>query len=318
MMAVEHTVEHGPSLRDLYEWGQNELRKAGVRDAEVDAWYLLADAFTVDRVDYYVEPDKPLRAARLSECLPRYEQMIGKRCSRIPLQHILGTAEFMGLPFAVNENVLVPRQDTETLVETVLKERPDPSQRVLDLCTGSGCIAISLAVKGGYDEVTASDISVPALRVAGRNALKLYGAAKGNVGRGGTLLTAPGGRKLSIVASDLTRDLPDGAKYDIITCNPPYIPTSVIRSLDPEVRDHDPRIALDGGSDGLVFYRRLAKELPGRLSRGGSIYLEIGFDEGKTVPAILEKAGFSHIRVVKDIPGLDRVVCADAPEAEDV
>ncbi len=307
---IRHALDNGPTFRELLAQGTAELEQAGVGDAKNDAWYLLSEAFSVDRTHYYLEPDKPLRANRLTDSLPRYEEMLRRRSRRIPLQQILGRTDFMGLTFKVNEHVLIPRQDTEVLVETVLEECRGSDASVLDMCTGSGCIAISLAVRGKYKNVTGSDISREALKVAAQNGFSLFRAAKGRSGKTGTFLISPEGRTLSLLQSDLTRDLPTGALYDIITCNPPYIPTSVIDTLAPEVRDHDPRIALDGADDGLSFYRRLAVEMPLRLRRGGRVYLEIGFDEADAVRRLLTVAGFQQIRVIRDLAGLDRVVCA--------
>ena len=310
MTVIEHAPDNGPSFRELLAQGTRELEEAGVEEAMNDAWYLLSDAFAVDRTHYYMEPDKPLRANRLTDGLPKYEEMLRRRSHRVPLQQILGKTDFMGLTFKVNEHVLIPRQDTEVLVETVLNECTEEDVSVLDMCTGSGCIAISLAVRGKYRSVTGSDISREALKVASQNGFALYRAARGKSGKNGTFLTSPEGKTLSLIPSDLTRDLPTGAVYDIITCNPPYIPTSVIDTLSPEVRDHDPRLALDGAEDGLGYYRRLAVEMPLRLRRGGRVYLEIGFDEADAVRRLLTMSGFREIRVIKDLAGLDRVICA--------
>ena len=290
------------TLRQLLEEGREELKKAGVADWALDARYLLMAAFDLDLASLLVKQERQiLPGGESEEKIHRYRQMIGRRAERIPLQQILGEQEFMGLPVRVNEHVLTPRQDTETLVELVLRERPDPSQSVLDLCTGSGCIALSLARLGGYRRVWASDLSEEALKVAEEN-------AKG-------LLKDPAESKAEfrLLKSDLFEGIPKEERFDILTSNPPYIPTEVIEGLEPEVRDHEPRMALDGDEDGLKFYRILAAEAGGFLNSGGAIYLEIGWDQGAKVEELLRQAGFQEIRTVKDLAGKDRVVRAGWP-----
>ena len=290
------------TLRQLLEEGREELEKAGVADWALDARYLLMAAFDLDLASLLVKQERQiLPGGESEEKIHRYRQMIGRRAERIPLQQILGEQEFMGFPFQVNEHVLTPRQDTETLVELVLRERPDPSQSVLDLCTGSGCIALSLARLGGYRRVWASDLSEEALKVAEEN-------AKG-------LLKDPAESKAEfrLLKSDLFEGIPKEERFDILTSNPPYIPTEVIEGLEPEVRDHEPRMALDGDEDGLKFYRILAAEAGGFLNPGGVIYLEIGWDQGAKVEELLRQAGFQEIRTVKDLAGKDRVVRAGWP-----
>lgn len=282
------------TLHQLLNEGAASLERAGDPEAQLDARRLLLDAFHMDTVHFLMnrmevlEPTESVRGAE-----DHYRRMIKKRCRRIPLQHILGSQDFMGLTFQVNRHVLIPRQDTETLAELVLQEHKDRKKKVLDLCTGSGCIAISLAALGGYEDVTAVDLSPEALETAGENARRLLG----------------GGRQIQLLLGDLFAPLKD--KYDIITANPPYIPTEVIRGLQPEVRDHEPAMALDGGEDGLNFYRRIAAQAQNWLNPGGCIYLEIGHDQGRAVRSLLEEAGFENVRIAKDAPGLDRVVCAE-------
>lgn len=290
------------TLRQLLEEGREELEKAGVADWALDARYLLMAAFDLDLASLLVKQERQiLPGGETEEKIHRYRQMIDRRAERAPLQQILGEQEFMGFPFQVNEHVLTPRQDTETLVELVLRERPDPSQSVLDLCTGSGCIALSLARLGGYRRVWASDLSEEALKVAEEN-------AKG-------LLKDPAESKAEfrLLKSDLFEGIPKEERFDILTSNPPYIPTEVIEGLEPEVRDHEPRMALDGDEDGLKFYRILAAEAGGFLNPGGVIYLEIGWDQGAKVEELLRQAGFQEIRTVKDLAGKDRVVRAGWP-----
>ena len=290
------------TLRQLLEEGREELKKAGVADWALDARYLLMAAFDLDLASLLVKQERQiLPGGESEEKIHRYQQMIGRRAERIPLQQILGEQEFMGFPFQVNEHVLTPRQDTETLVELVLRERPDPSQSVLDLCTGSGCIALSLARLGGYRRVWASDLSEEALKVAEQNAKGLLEELEENKA------------EFRLLKSDLFEGIPKEERFDILTSNPPYIPTEVIEGLEPEVRDHEPRMALDGDEDGLKFYRILAGEAGGFLNPGGAIYLEIGWDQGAKVEELLRQAGFQEIRTVKDLAGKDRVVRAGWP-----
>lgn len=287
------------TLYDLLNEGSAALLQAGDSDGENDAKLLLFEAFHLDLVHFLMDRLRPLseQDEQVQEQIRTYRSMITKRASRIPLQQILGSQEFMGLDFFVNEHVLIPRQDTETLVELVLQEQQSTEKKLLDLCTGSGCIAISLAVKGGYESVTATDLSEEALKVAERNA-KAH--QKEIIFRQGDLFTA----------------LPqsEAGTFDIITSNPPYIPTAVIATLEPEVREHEPMMALDGTEDGLKFYRQIAKKAGTWLKPGGVIYLEIGYDQGEAVSGLLREAGFDKVRVVKDLPGKDRVVCGIWPD----
>ena len=286
------------TLYDLLNEGSAALLQAGDTDGENDAKLLLFEAFHLDLVHFLMDRLRPLSEsdAETQEKMQTYRGMIAKRASRIPLQQILGSQEFMGLEFYVNEHVLIPRQDTETLVELVLQEQQGREKKLLDLCTGSGCIAISLAVKGGYESVTATDLSEEALKVAERNAKTHQ-------------------KKIIFRQGDLFSALPqtEAGTFDIITSNPPYIPTAVIATLEPEVREHEPMMALDGTEDGLRFYRQIAKEAGAWLKPGGAIYLEIGYDQGEAVSGLLREAGFDKVRVVKDLPGKDRVVCGVWP-----
>ena len=219
-----------------------------------------------------------------------YYDLIEERASRVPLQHITGEQEFMGYRFKVTKDVLVPRMDTELLVEEAAK-RAILGARILDLCTGSGIIGISLKKICFGAEVTMTDVSDAALEVAKENAE----ANKAEV---------------RIIKSDMFEGLDPGEKFSMIVSNPPYIAASEIAELDPEVKDHDPLIALDGGKDGLDFYRIIAKEAPEHLLPDGHLLLEIGYDQGESVPALLAEAGFRDIEVIKDLAGNDRVVAA--------
>ncbi len=272
------------TLQEAYEYGQKRLTAAGIDDAAIDAWYLLEHTTKISRAMYFLERNKEM----LAEQEKAYNGYIETRAARIPLQHITGVQEFMGLEFQVNEHVLVPRQDTEVLVEAVLRElKHIPKCRILDMCTGSGCILISLLHFCGRAEGTGIDISEEALKVAKVNSERI-------------------GVKADFIRSDLFENVT--GKYEVIVSNPPYICTAVIEELKEEVRLHDPIIALDGKEDGLYFYRQIVEKSPGFLQRGGKLFFEIGHDQGEAVKKLMEAAGFSETVVKKDLAGLDRVV----------
>lgn len=282
------------TLQALLEEGTEVLLKAGVQEASLDARYLLFEAFQTDMTHFLMDRSRILPDTdSAGKAVEEYRAMIRKRAERIPLQQITGSREFMGLEFYVNEHVLIPRQDTETLVERVLRDYKGKNPEILDMCSGSGCIAVSLALLGGFDRVTGADISSEALKVAEKNAEHLMGE-----------------KKIALVESDLFDAFLKDRKFDVIVSNPPYIPTKVIEELQPEVRDHEPMLALDGKEDGLYFYRRLALESGCFLKPGGAVYFEIGYDQGEAVSGLLREAGFKDIQVIQDAAGLDRVVCA--------
>lgn len=272
------------TFRQLLMKGENTLVEAGIEDAGIDAWYLLSHVTGMTRSQYFLHCNE-----EIDESIKNYESLIEKRATHIPLQHLTGSQEFMGFPFLVSPDVLIPRQDTETLVEEILSkcDKDKKSRKVLDMCTGSGCIAISLALLNEGFSVTASDLSEVALHIAKKNALQLQA-------------------QVDFVQGDLFENI-DG-KYDIIVSNPPYIASQVIETLMPEVKDHEPMSALDGGSDGLDFYKRIAREAPKYLTEGGSLFLEIGHDQGEAVVKLLENAGFLEVECKKDLAGLDRIV----------
>lgn len=270
------------NLGEAFEFGKNELAAAGIEDASVDAWYLLEYVTGYDRMMYFLKVLDPLT----KEQEEQYREYISVRKSHVPLQHITGVQEFMGLEFCVNEHVLVPRQDTEVLVEHVLKVL-EPGMSVLDMCTGSGCILISLLKMREGVSGTGVDISEDALKVATKNRDK-------------------SGVEASLLQSDMFENV--SGTYDVIVSNPPYIRTSVIEELEEEVKLHDPFIALDGKEDGLYFYRKIVEKSPAFLKNGGKLYFEIGHDQGEDVKKLMEDAGFSNVSVKKDLAGLDRVV----------
>lgn len=276
------------TLKQLYKVGTVKLAEEGIEEFSLDAWYLLEYVTGVSKAMYFAEPERAVS----EENADRYIDCIRRRAAHIPLQHITGEQEFMGYPFYVNEHVLIPRQDTEVLVETALevcRKEQMGEIRLLDMCTGSGCILLSLLHELKPRTVTGVgvDLSKEALCVAERNA-----------------------EKLKIDAEFLESDLFENVKgtYDVIVSNPPYIRTSVIETLQEEVKDHDPYLALDGKEDGLYFYRRIIEQAPAYLKKKGWLLFEIGSDQGEDVKNLMEQAGYTGVSVKKDLAGLDRVV----------
>lgn len=268
----------------LLEEGKKTLETAGILEAELDAWYLLSDTISIDRTKFLVDRNDPKELDY--DLLEQYRSRLKKRAMRIPLQHILGIQEFMGIEFLVNDKVLIPRQDTEVLVEEVLKEK---GGTVLDLCTGSGCIAVSLAKLGYFQQVDAADISVDALDIA-----------KENAKRAGVQVRFYQGNLFETITQ----------KYDIIVSNPPYIPKEVIETLEPEVKKYEPYQALYGPNHGLYFYETISKFAVDFLNSDGKIFYEIGYDQAEAVCAILERNKYKEIEVIADLSGKNRVVKA--------
>lgn len=271
------------TYRQLYEYGVEKLVEAGIDEAKLDARLLLEYICHTDRNTLLVHGD--IERNEMEEQF--YRMCIEKRATRIPLQHITGEQEFMGLTFRVNQHTLIPRQDTETLVEEGMRHMYD-GMRILDMCTGSGCILLSLLKYSNECEGMGVDISEEALKVAGENAQRL-------------------GLKAEFVQGDLFEPVPE-KKFDMIVSNPPYIETAVIETLMPEVRDHEPMQALDGMEDGLFFYRKIVEKAPGFLTKGGWLLFEIGHNQGEAVSKLMTVQGFKEVEVVKDYTGLDRVV----------
>lgn len=300
------------TYRELYTLGCEALKNAGIEEASWDARLLLETICHTDRNYLLVHGEQPVTEEQQNAYLHRIE----KRAQRIPLQHITGVQEFMGLEFAVNEHVLIPRQDTEILVEEVLKELHD-GMRVLDMCTGSGCIITSLMHYSNDCKGVGVDISEEALAVARENAERIqksdtnYGYMEGeltqsDVDRDDSADAETTSCRLQFIQSDLFQNVI--GQYEIIVSNPPYIQSAVIETLMPEVKDYEPRLALDGTEDGLFFYRRIVAESRDYLTGGGMLYFEIGHDQAESVKSLMQEAGFAEINVVKDYAGLDRVV----------
>ena len=347
---------------DVLNYGKKILKNAGIVEADLDAWYLFEQSFGISRAQYFLcarenivgstaqkmtaqeQTGNSLESKNALDCvelwlkekLSAYEHALKKRAARIPLQQIIGQQEFMGLSFFVNEHVLIPRQDTETLVELVLQEQKDKDISILDMCTGSGCIAVSLKKLGGYAHVEGADISEEALKVAKRNSEEILENNDVNNDavnsrteqiQNCTNLTNNQNKQdnseermvsevrrasqtgVTFRHSDMFSSFRETEQFNVIVSNPPYIPSAVIEELEPEVRDHEPRGALDGTADGLYFYRILAEECAKHLTPGGHVYFETGYDQGAAVKELLDIHGFKDTRVIQDLAGKDRVVC---------
>ena len=275
------------TYRECYEQGCRTLQAAGIEEATLDARLLLEAVCGTDRNDLLVHGEQPV----MPQAEEKYLSWIRQRAEHIPLQQLTGEQDFMGLTFSVNEHVLIPRQDTEILVEEVLKELHD-GMRVLDMCTGSGCILLSLLHYSNDCEGLGVDLSAEALEVAGRNVLKV--------------LTPEKAEHAHFLQSDLFEKVE--GKFEIIVSNPPYIASAEVEKLMPEVRDHEPRMALDGTEDGLHFYRRIIKEAGKHLVNSGMLFFEIGYDQGQAVSELMRAGGYREVQVVQDYAGLDRVV----------
>ena len=279
------------TLKSLLAEGREVLTAAQIADADIDAWLLLQYVTGINRMMYLMEPDKSVS----NEDTLAYHEVIARRATHYPLQYITHTQEFMGLDFYVDERVLIPRQDTEVLVEMALEFLKD-GMTVLDMCTGSGCILISLAANRRLASGLGVDLSEGALEVAQKNA------------------RANGLDQLEWIQSSLFEafendlDKSDKLQVDMIVSNPPYIESEVIPTLMPEVRAHEPMMALDGFEDGLYFYREITANAPAYLKNKGYLLFEIGYNQGEAVADLMRMTGFVNIRFKKDLAGLDRVV----------
>ena len=273
------------SYRKLFAKAFDLLKSSVIENVEYDIKAILTDTFGLDLnkfildMDNEFEPDKDLEAKYLSR--------IEKRKMHIPLQYIINKQNFYGLDFYVDESVLIPRYDTENIVDRIVKDcKENKCLSVLDLCTGSGCIAVSLK-KNGFEKVYASDISDKALAVAKHNA-KLNNA------------------DIIFLQSDLYENFPKEIRFDIIVSNPPYISTDKIAELETQVKDFEPKLALDGGKDGLDFYKKILKLSKDFINKSGRLYLEIGYDQAKEVVDLAKKEGYYNIQIIKDLSGRDR------------
>ena len=299
------------SLQKIETTGKKLLVEAGVEEEEaaLEVRLLLQESFSLNTASYLLRKQESLckadrekvEAAGIEQTeilgkLHSFFENFEKRRRRIPLAQILGRQSFYGLDFFVNEDVLIPRADTECLVDLVLEDYADlakqagsSSLNILDLCTGSGCIGISVAKHLPYQELLLVDLSEKALAVAKKNAEKHLGD------------------NVTLLQSDLLTGV-QGKKFSLLLSNPPYIVSRVIPGLDREVSEYEPKMALDGGEDGLVFYRRIAKEAKAVLLPGARLYLEIGYDQGESVKDIFQKEGYEAVEVFPDLSGNPRVL----------
>ena len=333
------------TLKEAYEYGVRKLQESDIKNSQQDSFYLLEYVTGIGRGKYYAEQHQEMSKKEQED----YIAFIHKRLERIPLQHIIGTTEFMGLHFKVNSYVLIPRQDTEILVEAALEVikgydkkhvakdesleetgvfgekgrgycRDDEREEllILDMCTGSGCILISTLYHGSkyFPKIrgVGIDISKEALDVARENAL-LNGLSVAEI----TLIESDLFQQLKAVQLDnieekakkedtKVKKIGYNRKYDMILSNPPYIPSKEIEGLEEEVKHHDPLLALDGGEDGLYFYRQIAKECHKYLNQEGTLIFECGWNQGEEVSQIMKDHGFTNVKRIKDLSGLDRVV----------
>lgn len=275
------------TIEAVLRWAADDFRGRGIDAPRLDAELLLAFALGSTRIQLFVDSKRPLEAAELA----RFRELVKRRRAREPIAYILGQREFYGRPFRVDRRVLVPRPDTEVLVTAALARTRhlSMSMRALDLCTGSGCVAVTLGRERPTSSLFAVDLSADALAVARENALRL------------------GAYNVAFVQGDLFAALAPGARFDLVTANAPYIPSAEIATLQPEVREFEPRLALDGGDDGLELVRRIVDAAPSFLRRGGALALEVGMGEA---PAVAQRmtATFGAIEIHRDYAGIERVV----------
>ena len=273
----------------MLAWATDDFKRRGNQSARLDAELLLGEALGFDRIQLIVQAERPLAEGELG----RYRELIKRRRVGEPIAYILGRREFFALPMVVDRRVLIPRPDTEILVESALSATLAQHLygRMLDLCTGSGCVAIAFAKARPTWRVTAVDVSSDAAHVA-----------RENVRRAGVV------HNLAVLEGDLFAPLAADARFELITANPPYIPSGDIAGLAADVRDFEPRLALDGGADGLDITRRIIAEAPRYLSPGGLLALEGGFDQAPAVAELLASAGYTEVTRAKDLAGIERVV----------
>jgi release factor glutamine methyltransferase len=269
------------------KWATDDFRARGIENPRLDAELIVAHTLKIDRMRVILDAERPLEGAELVAL----RDLVKRRRAYEPIAYLRGEREFYGLRFRVDKRVLVPRPDTETLVDAALTRSAhvSMSMRQLDLCTGSGCVAIAMARQRPTAQVFGSDISNDALTVARDNALRL------------------GAYNTAFFESDLFAAF-TGKRFDVITANPPYIASAEIPTLMPDVRDHEPRLALDGGEDGLDLVRRIVTGAPAHLEPGGLLAMEIGAGEAPATAALFEAGGFADVRVHRDIARIERVV----------
>lgn len=286
-MTAEAVAPKSWTIGSLVKWAIDDFRQRGIENPRLDAELLVAHALKIDRMRVILDGDRPLGGAELTAL----RDLVKRRRSYEPIAYLRGEREFYGLKFKVDKRVLVPRPDTETLVDAALTRSAhvSMSMRQLDLCTGSGCVAIAMARQRPTAKVHASDISSAALALARENAYRL------------------GAYNVAFAESDLFAAFAR-KRFDVITANPPYIATAELATLQPDVRDHEPRLALDGGEDGLDLVRRIVAEAPDHLDEGGLLAMEVGAGEAPATVALFEARGFREVRVHRDMSRIERVV----------
>jgi release factor glutamine methyltransferase len=277
------------TIETLLRWASDDFRTRGIENSRLDARVLLAHALGTNQTQLVIDAKRPLAPEELA----RFRELVKRRRQREPVAYLLGEREFYGRSFRVDKRVLIPRPDTETLIDVALARTQgcSLSMRALDLCTGSGCVAVTLARQRPTAYVHATDLSEDALVVARDNALRL------------------GAYTVSFTAGDLFDALPAGCgPFDVIVSNPPYIATAEVETLDRDIKAFEPRLALDGGVDGLDLVRRIVALAPSRLAAGGTLAIEVGAGEAPDAAKIFETRGFTSVTITRDYGRIERVV----------
>ena len=287
-MSSAASQPHAWTIEGVLRWAADDFRARGIETSRLDAELLLAHALSTTRIHLFVDAKRPLAADELA----RFRELVKRRRLREPAAYILGVREFYGRAFRVDARVLVPRPDTEILVEVALDRTRHVAlaMRALDLCTGSGCVAISLARERPTSQVVGVDISLDALAVARENALRL------------------GAYNVAFCGGDLFASIDPKDRFDLVTANPPYVVASEIDSLQPEISCHEPRVALDGGEDGMDIVRRIVAGASTHLNEQGVLAVEVGAGSAPAVAELFAQAGFLQISVVRDYARIERVV----------
>lgn len=268
-------------VKELLLYATDFLKQANIENPRLEAEIMLSHVLKKDKIFLITHDNDEV----FDEADENLKKLLNRRIKNEPMAYILGYKEFYGRKFFVNDGVLIPRPETELLIELVKNKS---NVKILDLCAGSGCIGLTLAAECENADATLSDISHDAAEVIKKNAELL-------------------GLKVNVIESDLFQNIED--KFDVIVCNPPYIESKVINDLESDVKDYEPRIALDGGEDGLDFYKKIIPFSKNYLFSGGSVYFEIGYNEGNAVKNLFEENGFCDVKIYKDLAGLDRIVC---------
>ncbi len=274
------------TIGSLVRWAAEDFRARGIQSPRLDAELLVAHALGIERLQVIVDSARELADGELATL----RSLVKRRRAHEPVAYLRGEREFYGLVFRVDKRVLVPRPDTEILVEVALRRSAHVSMslRLLDVCTGSGCVAVAIARERPTACVFATDLSADALAVARGNAMRL------------------GSHGITFVQGDLFASIE--RRFDVVTANPPYIPTDEISSLDADVRAYEPRLALDGGVDGLRIAARIIADAPTMLVSGGCLALEVGAGQAAQTAEIFAERGFGDVRLDRDYAGIDRVV----------